>query len=168
MKLSILVFLTLTIQLAGRAQEFNLNKIRFKSFGMMVEKATIMEAFGIPKIQYPEYECGFYSNDQPGAPFYQLVYEDFNYIGRDNERFLLEEVRFDRAGSITMVYDGVTISGKTTESAFATLIGDHRKERFVKQQDHTVVLLLSQDSDDGACFTFKNGKLVKFEYWSPC
>lgn len=152
----------------GQHSSIDLNKIHFKGLGYTLSKEKIVAKFGKPAIKYPEYECGFYTDDQPGGPYYQLVYEGFNYIGSDKERFILENVQLDPAGTIRLVYAGKELSGRTTKAQFAAIFGKAVKEQIRKNPNQDSILLFSKGSDDGVVFHFKGGKLVKFEYWSPC
>lgn len=101
------------------------------------------------------YECGFFASDQEGAPYYQLAYPDFTYIGSDKEKvFYLQSVYFDSNGSIKLKYLEKELTGETTD--------------MVTRNNANMLLLYSKDSDDGGIFWFKNGRLFKFEYWTPC
>jgi len=144
----------------GQQEGFDLNKIKFRGLDFFVTKEKVIATFGEPKIIDPEYECGFYSNNQTGGPYYQLMYDNFNYIGSETENFQLENVEFDIKGEIRLAYGDYEISGLTTKNEFAKLFG--------KYPDDDVIIIFSEGSDDGARFRFKDEKLIKFEYWSPC
>ncbi len=144
----------------GQQEGFDLNKIKFGGLDFFVSEEKIIATFGEPKIIDPGYECGFYSNNQTGGPFYQLVYDNFNYIGSETENFQLENVEFDLKGETRLMYGNHEISGLTTKHEFAKL--------FEKYPDNDIIIIFSIVSDDGARFRFKDGKLTKFEYWSPC
>jgi hypothetical protein len=144
-----------------------LTKIKFRGLEFSTTKQTIIKALGQPKIVDTDYECGFFSNDQPGGPYYQLVYSDFNYIGSDKEKFYLQKVNFDSKGNIIIKYGDKELSGLTTKEQFCKIIGDTFDNIF-KNPDSDSILIYSKDSDDGAAFTFKNGRLLIFEYWTPC
>ena len=79
LRLIILLLLIATIS-RGQKSDIELENLRFKGLGFISTKEIIIEAFGEPKIIDPKYECGPFTNDQPGGPYYQLVYGDFNYI----------------------------------------------------------------------------------------
>ncbi|MEM8966546.1 MAG: hypothetical protein AAGE93_09015 [Bacteroidota bacterium] len=168
MKLILILSIALSTDLIFQEEDFDLNKIEFQGLSFFVTKSEVVTKFGNPRINEPNYECGFYSNDQPSGPFYQLVYEDFNYIGSDQEKFLLEEVLFDKEGQITIKYDEQKLNGLTTKKGFAAIFGSYAKDLIDKYPEEKAFILFSNESDDGARFTFESGKLIKFEYWSPC
>lgn len=152
----------------GQQQEFDLKKIAFHGLSFSQPKEIIKKKFGEPEVHFPAYECGFHADDQPGGPYYQLVYPNFNYIGSDTENFFLEHVEFDLAGKIRLYYKGEVLSGLMTKAEFAAILGSSAKEHFKNYPADDDILLFSEGSDDGARFVFKNEKLIRFEYWSPC
>lgn len=92
-----------------------------------------------------------------------------NYIGSDKEKFFyLENVDFDAKGTVKVDYLENELSGETTEEDFLKIFGNTVKRDFVKKSGGNSILLYSKGSDDGALFTFKDGRLVKLEYWTPC
>src|SRR5690606_35883589 len=90
---------------------FEFDKIRFRGIGFATDKQTILNAFGKPAVNYPKYECGFYEDSQPNGPYYQFIYDGFNFIGSDKENFILEVVQFDPAGKMKLQYGVHEISG---------------------------------------------------------
>jgi hypothetical protein len=148
--------------------DFELKEIRFKGLAFSTTKATILKSLGPGKRVYTNYDCGFFTTDQPEGPYYQLVYERFNFIGSDKGKFLLQEINFDGDGKMKVSYADKELSGRTTKSDFIQIFGDKAKEHFDKYPTQDTLILYSKDSDDGAKFTFKNGRLAKFEYWTPC
>jgi hypothetical protein len=97
-----------------------------------------------------------------------MVYTDFNYIGSDKEKFYLQSVTFDNNGKTKIRYGDKELYGRMSKDEFVRMFGEKVNDNFVKHSDHDTFLLYSKDSDDGAVFTFKNGLLYKFEYWTPC
>ena len=168
MKLAFLVPFILLFNLKGQDTTFDLDLIKFRGINFTADKEEVIAAFGNPKIIEPEYECGFYSNDQPGGPYYQLVYDSFNYIGSDQEKFILEEVHFDKKGEITISYGDQVISGRTTKEEFIKIFGDYAKKYFQNYPDKDMIVIFSEKDDDGGTFIFEENKLIKFEYFSPC
>ena len=167
-RLTILLLLIVTISRAQQS-DFDLKDIKFKGLGFSTTKADILKSLGQAKRVETNYECGFFTNDQEGGPYYQLVYSEFNYIGSDNEKFFyLENVFFDLKGSVKIDYIDKVLTGQTTEEEFIKMFGEKVRSNFVKHQDHNTFLLYSKGSDDGALFVFRNGRLSKFEYWTPC
>jgi len=167
MRLTLLLILLTTIS-RGQQVEFELKNIKFKGLEFSTTKEKIIKSFGQAKKVETNYECGFFTNDQEGGPFYQLEYKDFNYIGSDKERFYLENVNFDIKGETILKYADKELNGQTTRDDLIKVFGDTAKEHFEKYPENDAIVLFSKDSDDGARFTFKNGKLKKFEYWTPC
>ena len=148
--------------------DFDLKNITFKGLEFSTTKAKVINAFGAGKKVETNYDCGFFSNDQEGGPYYQLNYGSFNYIGSDKEKFYLENVDFDLKGKIVLKYGDKDLHGQTTKDDFIKIFGDKAKEHFEKYPEDDSILLFSTGSDDGGTFTFRSGKLVKFEYWTPC
>ena len=149
--------------------DFDLGNIRFKGLKFSTTKEAIVKVLGQGRRVETSYECGFFSNDQEGGPFYQLVYTDFNYIGSDREKlFYLEHVSFDSTGTTKLMYLEKELSGKTTSVEFVKMFGDEFKQDSVKPGSENSIFLPSKGSDDGALFWFKNGRLFKFQYWTPC
>ncbi|MEQ8476276.1 hypothetical protein [Fulvivirga sp.] len=58
------------------------------------------------------------------------------------------------------------LNGQTTKEEFIKLFGDTVKQHF-DNPDNKVIVLIATDCDDGARFTFKDGRPVRFEYWTP-
>lgn len=163
------ILLTLLTALAyGQERDFDFNKVSFRGINFSATKETIINAFGQPKIAQTEYECGFFTNDQPGGPYYQLVYPDYNYIGSDKERFYLEHVHFDIKGAVKLQYGNRVLSGLSTKADIIEIFGDRAKTYFKENPGEESILLLSESSDDGVVLTFKGNTLIKFQYWTPC
>jgi hypothetical protein len=167
LRLTILLLL-IAINSRGQERDFELGNIKFKGLGFTSTKEKIIESFGDPKILDTSYECGAFTNDQPSGPFYLLDYKGFNYIGGNKGTFSLHNVEFDQKGITKLYFGDKGLSGLTTEEDFIKIFGEKVKDNFVKHPDHDTFLLYSKDSDDGAIFTFKKGRLYKFEYWTPC
>jgi hypothetical protein len=163
-----LFFLFITSLSYGQYDDFELSKIIFKGVEFSTTKRRIIESFGQGKIIYTNYECGFFSNDQEGGPYYKLVYSDFNYIGSDKENFYLQYVTLGTDGVTKIKYADKELNGRTTKEEFIKIFGKVVKDYFDKNPEDDSILMYSKGSDDGAIFWFQNGRLVKFEYWTPC
>ena len=171
MRQLLLTILPLLIGIISRAQssDFDLKSIKFRELEFSTTKSAVIKSFGKGKRVETNYECGFFTNDQEGGPYYQLVYSGFNYIGSDKGKFFyLQNVDFDGKGRVRMKYLEKELTGKTTEDEFVKIFGEKVKSNFVNHGDHNTFLLHSKGSDDGGVFYFKNGLLFKFEYWTPC
>ena len=162
-----LLLLLVTIS-RGQQGDFDLKNIKIGEVEFISTKPLITKAFGKAKKIETNYECGFFTNGEPDGPFYQLVYTNFNFIGSDKGKFFLENVSFDLTGKIKLKYLGNELSGKTSKEDFVRIFGDKAKKHFKEHPDSDVLMLYSKNSDDGAKFTFRKGKLIKFEYWTPC
>lgn len=165
-----LKFLFLLITGISQGQgAFDLNKISFCGLEFHTTKAKILNSFGAGKRIETDYECGFFTNDQVGGPYYQLIYAGFNYIGSDKEEFWLQSVVFDLEGTIKINYGEKELSAQTTKEDFVKILyGDKKWERLEGRFDEDVLIIYAKDSDDGAKFIFKNGRLLRFDYWTPC
>jgi hypothetical protein len=166
MRLTILLSLIVSISFAQQSS-LDLNSLEFKGFGLKTTKKEIKEQFGQGKTVATNYECGFFTNDQPGGPYYQLTYSNFVFIGSDNDAFYLQSVDFDSKGVTILNYGNKIFSGTMTKAEFVDIFGDIAKEHF-KNPKNDKIVLIAHDRDDGARFWFKDGRLVRFEYWTPC
>jgi hypothetical protein len=154
--------------LPAQNNDFDTRKINFNGLQLSTTKREIVKLFGQGKRVDTNYECGFFTNDQPGGvPYYQLVYTDFNYIGSDKDNFYLERVNFDQKGKIKIRYGSTELSGLTTWEEFLKIFGKQAKNNSDKE-DSDSVLLISGSTDDGVRFTFRKGRLFRFQYWTPC
>ncbi len=169
MKQARLIILLTLIAICSFGQQYNfdLDKVKFKGFGLKTNKAAITEKFGEGRQVETNYKCGFFASDLSGGPYYQLVYNDFNFIGSDKEEFYLQSVDFDPNGKMKLNYADKVLNGRTTKEEFIKLFGDTVKKHF-DNPDNKEIVLISTDRDDGARFTFKDGRLLRFEYWTPC
>ena len=165
-RIKLTILFVLAIQLAHGQIDFDL--IKFRGLGFSLTKETVIKSFGQPKIIHTNYECGFYDNSQPGGPYYQLAFSNFNYIGSDKEPFILQTVTFDHSGKTKLQYGNKELSGLTRKSVFIEIFGEVAKKHFKENPDDDLILLRSTYGDDGAMFIFKDGRLIKYEYWSPC
>lgn len=170
MKYSVIcVYLMLATTIAlGQEDSFQLDKFQFDGVPFYSEKEAIENIFGPPEVRSPKYECGFHSDDQPGGPYYQLVYSGFHFIGSVKEKYLLEEVEFQHCVDRILKYDGHILNGKTTLDEFKNIFRESVNNQFQKANKQETLILQPHGNDDGAKFSFRNGKLIKFEYWSPC
>jgi len=167
-RLRLTIFLLLIATVSRGQADIELEKIKFKGLGFITTKELIIKSFGQGRKIETNYECGGFTNEQDRGPYYQLAYADFNYIGSDKEEFFLQHVLFDKKGSLKLYYQDKVLSGLTTEEDFIKIFSANVKDKLVDHGSHRTFLLYSKDSDDGVVFTFKGGRLQKFEYWTPC
>ncbi|HAC23775.1 MAG TPA: hypothetical protein DCE81_02545 [Cytophagales bacterium] len=162
------IFLSFLTTLSfGQVSDFDLMQITFGGLNFSTPKQAIVEIFGQAEIIHTDYQCGFFTNDQPGGPYYQMVYTGFKYIGSDQEDFYLQQVDFNTGGQLILSYRDMKLSAETTVEEFCRIVGDSCHDVFRKPVFDSV-LLYSKGSDAGAIFTFKDGRLLRFEYWTPC
>ena len=167
-QLQLTILLTLiTISSFGQQYNFDLDRVNFKGLGLKTTKKVITENFEQGRRVETNYDCGFFASDLPGGPYYQLVYTDFTFIGSDKEEFYLQSVDFDPNGKMKLNYADKVLNGRTTKEEFIKMFGDTVKQHF-DNPDNKAIVLIATDRDDGARFTFKDGRLVRFEYWTPC
>jgi hypothetical protein len=164
---STIILTLITISSFGQQYNFDLDKVKFKGLGLKTTKKVITEKFGQGRRAETNYECGFFASDLPGGPYYQLLYTDFIFIGSDKEEFYLQSVDFDPNGTLKLNYADKVLNGWTTKEEFIKIFGDTVKKHF-ENLDNKAIVLIATDRDDGARFTFKDGRLVRFEYWTPC
>lgn len=167
-KLQLILFFVFSATSHEPQGDFSLAKLVFRGVPFNTTKEAVIKAFGAGKKVDTNYECGGFANDQPGGPFYQLAFDGFNYIGSDKTNFYLQDVYFDSQGKVQLQYGDIFFSGKTTDSEFVKTFGDKAQAGLVKHSGFDTILLYSKGSDDAGLFTFKEGRLIKFEYWTPC
>ncbi|KAA0992967.1 hypothetical protein [Dyadobacter aurulentus] len=148
--------------------EFDIADITFYGLSFPAKKEAIIRKFGEGRKIPTSYECGFYSEEQPNGPYYQFSYKNFNFIGSDKEDFMLENVRFDATGKVTLMYRKELLNGFTTKAQFVNIFGQNVENLFENNLNGNTILLRSEKNDDGIMFTFEHGKLSKMQYWSPC
>jgi hypothetical protein len=168
---NLLTILLITLQSTisfGQEISLEYKKILFQGLPFESKKDEIIEAFGIPKIVDPEYECGFYANSQPGSPYEQLIYNSFNFIGNAEENYILEEITFDDKAFLELQFDGLTVNGKTSKEKFIELFGTKAKVYFDDNIYADSIKLYPKDQDSALIFIFENDLLFRIKYWSPC
>jgi hypothetical protein len=151
----------------GQQYNFDLDKVKFKGLRLKTTKKEIEGKFGQGKRVETNYECGFFTNDQPGGPYYQIAFSDFTFIGSNKEEFYLQIVGFDQKGKTKINYGDKVLNGQTTKEEFIKMFGDTVRKHF-DNPDNDAIVLIANGRDDGARFAFKDGLLIRFEYWTPC
>lgn len=147
-----------------------LSQVKFQGLSVFASTRThIISRLGKPiRITQPKYECGFLSSAEQGKTYYSLHYQNLTFTGNAAEGYILEDVKFDAAGKITLTYKQWKFNSKTTVQNFERIFG--QKVMDGTDPDGTIRTLIysEKQGEDGAMFHFKNDKLVAFEYWSPC
>ncbi|MDF2158480.1 hypothetical protein [Algoriphagus sp. CAU 1675] len=131
----------------------------------------IFENYGPTKFSNTNYECGFFSNEEQGKTFYELIYKQVTWIGNNEEGFLAELVRFDPEGRMKWSYKGIELSGKSTQKEIESFMDKSAEPiKFSGRDDDNLFSVggYFQDADDGFFLLLKQGYLIEFHYWSPC
>jgi hypothetical protein len=137
-------------------QDFKIDGLYF-----IANKEDIIKKFGKPiKIFRPNYECGFFSdNEQSDGPYYSLQYAYLKFTGNKLD-YQLEEVLFSQKMKNKITYKNQVLSYKTTKKEFEKIFG--------VKLDENEIILRYRNADDALLFSFINGFLAKIDYWSPC
>ncbi|ANQ51750.1 hypothetical protein MY04_4412 [Flammeovirga sp. MY04] len=167
-RLIIIVLICVSSISYGQVKAFDFSKLTFKGQEIILSKDVVIKTFGQGEIKDPQYECGFYSNDQPGAPYYQISFDSFNYIGSDSEKFILEHVNFNLYSDLSIQYEKWTLNGQTTKADLIKIFGDNVETYFANNPELNDILIHNTNGDDGVIFSFKENRLIRFQYWSPC
>jgi len=148
-----------------------LNLISIKAVNFFTTREELIRCLGKPdSIVNPHYECGGFSEDWQQTVFLQYYYGGFNYIGSE-ELYQIETINFDQDSTILLYYKDFIFSGQTKIDQLSQIFPTSFKNRTVKNGDpdqEIIRLLLYPPSDDIVFFYFKNGRLFKLKYWSPC
>ena len=151
----------LTTGFQGSPTVIDSDEIRINGIGFNATREQILKEFGNPiRIFQPNYECGFLSTEEQGAVYYSIKYDFLVFTGNNAEGYLLEEALIAPTLKAKISYKGKGLSHNTTIKEFESI--------FETKVEGDSVLLFFKGADDALDFTFKNGKLDKIEYWSPC
>ncbi|HOA07290.1 MAG TPA: hypothetical protein PK419_08340 [Spirochaetota bacterium] len=164
----ILVLLLMNSITFSKVKSFSWKDFKYCDLSFNNSKMKIIKKFGKPKQNVPEYECGNYATGKKNPDYYQLIYKDIICIGNDKEGFIFESIILNDNNYI-MIGD-YRISNKTSKNEFIKHFNDLLLTYYSKEEllNREVIQLFSKDTDDCAEFYFKNGKVFKFNYWSPC
>ncbi|MFC6996695.1 hypothetical protein [Rufibacter roseus] len=142
--------------------------LRLKGLPLIADKSSIVKTYGRPlKVDQPNYECGFYSHDS--IQYFQLWYKHLNFIGNDEEKYILENIKFHLNSSLSLEYGHWKLNSKLTKTAFVQIFGISELDSFTDRKNGvTEILMFFNNSDDGMIFSFKDDHLIEATYWSPC
>ena len=161
------ILLIISIQLSF-SQSVDFDLIKYNGLNFHCSKTEILEKFGQPTKTYdPNYECGFLSTDSLDSEYLTLDYGKIKFTGNEKELFVLEQVDLENDTSIFIKYGNENLTCNTDLSKLIEIFGDGLSKHFGNKIDGAIVIF-QKDADDGIRLTLKNGKLVHFEYWSPC
>lgn len=131
----------------------------------------IKKTYGDVALTETNYECGFFSVDQPGGPYFHMIYPALEWIGNSKEGYQIDEIQFDPEGKIQLKYEEFVFSGLNTQEELESYMGKKSNSIQIHQRDDEVLrsLLNYFDKSDAAfMLILKDGKLIEFQYWSPC
>lgn len=97
----------------GQIKDFQLSKLTYRGIPFTSEKEVIVSKFGEPKIEYPNYECGFYADEETNR-YYQLHYDHCDWIGNENENFIIEHIKFENDNLEPLIYGDYRFDGNTS------------------------------------------------------
>lgn len=162
------ILILITFLLNSNADGFELRNLKINGLDFNTSQSEVEAVFGAAKKLETDYECGFFSIEQPNAPFFQLKYSDIVFIGNDKVGYQFQSIRINLNETIVVKYDGKLLNHQTSIEQFVEIIGDDANKLLENESRDQQIVLYSKGSDDAAFFTFKNGELLKIEYWSPC
>lgn len=165
--LKFIILLFTTIQLS-MAQSVDFNLIKFNGLNFHSAKSEIIEKIGLPKKTYdPNYECGFLSTELQEGDYLTLDFGKIKFTGNEKELYVLEQVDFVNDKSIILKYGNRNLTCETVLSELIEIFGDGLAKHFGKEINGAIIIFHDK-ADDGIRISIKNGKLIRFEYWSPC
>ncbi|XLS29642.1 hypothetical protein ACJD0Z_02200 [Flavobacteriaceae bacterium M23B6Z8] len=152
----------------GHAQTVDFDLISYNGLNFNTSKAEILEVLGQPeRIYKPNHDCGFLSADTQHSEYLTLDYGTIKFTGNDKESFLLEQINFETNDSITLKYGNYDLTHQTGLTKLMEIFGKELEKHFDRNTTKSMVIF-RKEGDDGIRITLKNGKLIRFEYWSPC
>jgi hypothetical protein len=164
-KITWILMLWGTVSFSTQPAAFDWNKLKFRGIEVgVLSRQAVIKAFGKSRIEKAEDLCWF--NEENTGQYQKLLYDGFNYLGSDKEKFILENIFFDPAGKVKLHYGQHALNGLTTYTQFLKIFGDAAKGNVEKDTIH--ILLQSNGGDDGALFIFTKGRLSQFQHWIGC
>lgn len=150
------------------SQNLNFDKIKFNGLSFYSSKNQIIEKLGSPKKEYvPNYECGDFSIEKQGEIYYNLDYENIKFTGNENEKYVIHEINFAIDKSLILNYENHKLTFATTLNELTEIFGKEIFDQIGNSLNGSFIILHPK-YDNGIRIEIKNGKLISFEYWSPC
>ncbi|WP_044403975.1 hypothetical protein [Lacinutrix sp. Hel_I_90] len=166
-KLNLIILLLLIAELSF-AQSVNFDLIKYNGLNFHSTKSEVIKKLGEPTKTYdPNYECGFLSTDSQDGEYFTLDYGKIKFTGNEKELYVLEQVDLENDNSIKIKYGNRDLTCETDLKELIEIFGDSLAKHFGEKLKGTIVLF-HEKADDGIRISIKNGKLIRFEYWSPC
>jgi len=132
----------------------------------------IFEKYGPTQSTDTYYECGFHSNQEQGKSYYQLIYDQITWIGNTEEGYIPNLIVFDPEGKMKWTYfQEIEFSGKSSLQEVELFMKKKATPIQIHGRDDELLSSIMgrfTDADDGFFFLFREGKLIEFQYWSPC
>jgi hypothetical protein len=154
---------------AGFAQDgtIQLSRIYLNQVPFKASKEQIVQRLGTPnKTDESKHVCGALSTSGQSQKMQSLHYSQALFTGNPQNGYVLEAMTFSPITSGLLMYGPWKLGGKTTLKDLQLIFGRSLSLENVK--GGTGDVLVPSAGSDGAIFTFKEGRLTKFEYWSPC
>jgi len=168
MKKKLILTLLTLIPGIGFTQTIDFDLINYKGIKFNSTEAEIVEILGKPDSTYePNYECGFLSSDWQETTYFTLEYLKIKFTGNQKEKYLIEEINFENDKSVILKYGNHKLTCETELTELAEIFGKELKI-FFKNSYNGNIVVPHKNGDDGMRIEIKNGKLVRFKYWSPC
>ncbi len=149
----------------------DLNQVSINGVNFYSTKDDLLLHLGEPdSIVNPHYECGGFSEDWQQEVFLQYYYGSYNFIG-SNESYQIEIINFYQDSTIALCYKDFTFSCQTRIDQMCKIFPNSCKNRNLDERapDQEILrFLVYPSSDDLVLFYFKNGRLVRMKYYSPC
>tara|TARA_R110002050_G_scaffold300005_2_gene467284 strand:- start:66 stop:569 length:504 start_codon:yes stop_codon:yes gene_type:complete len=164
----LILIIILLIAAPGYTQTVDFDLVKYHGLGFLSSKLEITKKLGSPTNVYaPNYECGFLSSDEQGASFVTLDFKRIKFTGTDKENYLIEEVIFENDSSINLTYGEFILNCETDSNDLIKIFGEKIAKRLTNNFSGGIVIFHGEN-DEGIRLELKNGKLIKWGYWSPC
>ncbi|WP_430907509.1 hypothetical protein [Maribacter sp. 2-571] len=165
-QLSLLIIIL--IAQTGFAQNVDFDLIKYNGLDFLSSRLEITKTLGSPNKEYaPNYDCGFLSIDEQGIPFITLDFKKIKFTGTDKQNYLIEEVIFENDNSINLSYGEFVMNCETDSADLIKIFGDKTAERLTDNFTGGIVIFHAKN-DDGIRLQLRNGKLIRWQYYSPC
>ncbi|RZT00062.1 hypothetical protein [Aquimarina brevivitae] len=169
MKIPTAILLFLLFYQCSIGQQLDFDKIQFRGLHFFSTKSQIIKTLGNPNQEFePQYDCGGLSEAWQGAKYYTLKYQNVKFTGNNNEKYLIEEVDFKNESSVVLLYEDHILNRETTVEELVELFGRQIKEQINQGQGNGQFTVLHEIRDDGIILETKDGKLIRFRYWTAC
>ncbi|MGB0430252.1 MAG: hypothetical protein ACPGLV_07235 [Bacteroidia bacterium] len=158
-------FLVAYIQLKAQinSDSITLNGLDFQSTSFKIKKVN-----GPPIDSFKlNYDCVFLFSAQGEKPFWCLNYGYYSFAGNNEFGFVLKQLIIDSQQNQVLHFYGNVLNKNTSKKQFQDLLFKKLDQYFIILPDSGTIINY-KNSDDGLIFTFKNDRLYKVEYYSPC